>query len=124
MRHGGAAPALVYGWYPAERDGALTMRWTTGAAAALLRLEAPASQITATWRTVRPDQDITVRVRRLDDLAVLFERSGRVGTSWITQEFPCALPSGTYELQILTAPAVVVGGGRALGAGIVGLSLA
>lgn len=115
--------ALVYGWYPVERDGSAAMRWTTGAASALLRLDAPAARLDAEWRTVRPDQDVTARLRHLDDLALAWEWSGRPGTTWTAASLPCSVPAGSYELQLLTTPSVGDPGGRALGVGVVRLAL-
>ena len=120
---GADAAPLSYGWYPPEQDGAVAMRWTTAHAAAFVRMPARATQLECEWRAPRGDQETTLRLRRLDDLAVQWEWRAWPGTTWARRRVACHLPPGTYELQICSQPAAADADGRELGVGIARLAL-
>ena len=119
----GAAPQLGYGWYPVEVDGAQPMRWTAAAAAAFVRVPAATTRLACTWRAARGDQEVRLRLRRLDDLQAVWEWSEVPGTAWNDVGTACVVPAGAYELHILSSPAAGDSAGRELGVGVARLAL-
>lgn len=117
-----AAPQLGYGWYPVE-PGAPPMRWTAAAATAFVRVPPATRELACTWRTARGDQEVSVRLRRLDDLAVVWEWRDVPGTTWTEARTACDVPPGVYELQFTSAPAAGDATGRELGVGLRRLAL-
>ncbi|MDX2171004.1 MAG: glycosyltransferase family 2 protein [Deltaproteobacteria bacterium] len=118
-----AASPLSYGWYPPEHDGPVSMRWTAAHAAAFVRAPAAAARLEIEWRAARPEVVTTLRLRRLDDLAVVWHRRALPGTAWSQARLDCDVPPGAYELQLCSQPANADAGGRPLGVGIARLAL-
>ncbi len=116
-------PQLGYGWYPMESDGAACMRWTAAAAVAYLHLPTATTQFACTWRTPRGDQEVTVRLRRLDAPQPVWEWRDVPGVAWAEATTACAVPAGTYELQLVSDPPAGDAAGRELGVGVTRLAL-
>ncbi len=113
-----AAAPLNFGWYPVEHGDYYPMRWTSAAASAYVRIPARASKAEVTWRAPSGDQQTVLRLRLVDRPATAWQATDTPPTRWETSRYPCTVPPGVYELQLLTDPPYRDAGGRELGVGV------
>lgn len=114
----GNGAALNFGWYPAEHDPYHAMRWTSPAASAYVRVAGGTTHLEVVWRAASGDQQTTLRLRPVDRPVTAWQAIDTPPTRWDAWRYPCSLPAGVYELQLLTDPPYRDVHGRELGVGI------
>jgi hypothetical protein len=77
-----------------------------------------ASHAEVTWRAPSGDQQTVLRLRPVDRPTTTWQATDIPPTRWETTRYPCVVPPGVYELQLLTDPPYRDAGGRELGVGV------
>lgn len=116
-------PALVYGWYYAERIEK-PYRFSSRHASVLIRANKPSNTLMLSMGSFSAVKNFRVIVRLWGELEPFLEFQGIVPNSaqWHEISWPCKLPAGIYEILLLSEEAVF-DGHRTLGLPVSFISL-